>query len=691
MLLARTLPRSVFLLLAILLVLVFLPVDRVFAEEVAPETKGEVIEALEPEGSEGSSGSGSDDDEDGEPPATADDGEATSESDREASDEAVQDTDEASGESIEDGDDESGEATSDTDAGEETEEAPAEPLRERSEPTEAPFPFTGLGFAGNGGEAPEIFWRAMSPDGEWSDWHREEVLDPDDGPDPGSSEQAKSESRSQRWFTDAVWVGEATHLQVEVVGGTLSDVDVTVIDSAGLSETLLQRMSRGVRSLGTSGGSVEAAPSQPTIVSRSQWGANEDWESGSISYAKPKFAVVHHTVSSNDYSPSESPQQVRNIYYWHTQGLGWYDVGYNFLIDKYGTIYEGRRGGIDRGVIGAHAAGWNSGSFGVALMGNHNTLQPSTSSLTSLTKLIAWKFAIHDIDPSAAARVTHNSQSIPTIVGHRNIRGSYTPNPSTTTDCPGQLLYQMLDAIRHGVENSGIFVSVENGWIPVVGDWNGDGRDTVGWYRDGRWRLVNANSSSASVIRVSYGRTGDLPVVGDWNGDGRTTLGIVRDSTWHLKNSLSSGASDISFSYGRVSHGDIPLAGNWNGDGRDTPGVVRDGIWHLKNSFSSGASDLAFNYGRVRHGDIPLVGDWNGDGRDTIAILREGEWHLRHSLSSGPGETVFTYGRVSHGDIPIVGDWNRNGKQTVGVVRGSTWYLRNHLRGGAADITFQMQ
>lgn len=690
--------RVLVALVAALLLLSLLPVDRVFADEIAPEVKGETLGSLEAESSTEDSAGPSGSDEASAPTegsATTDEDEPSAGESPDSGSDAPQEAPSKSSEDEAERRDDSG---NDSPAeGDEPVEGPGDaeaedaevlsPVRERSEPTEAPFPFTGLGFSGPGTDAPEVYWRALGPDGVWSDWHREEALDLEDGPDPGTLEETRAEDRERRWFTDAVWVGEATHLQVEVVGAALSDIDVTVMDSAGLSESLWERISRRARSL-TTAEPVQASPSQPQIVTRQQWGANRSYESGSISYAQPKFGVVHHTVSSNSYSRDEAPQQVRNIYYWHAVGLGWYDMGYNFLIDKYGTIYEGRRGGIDRGVVGAHAGGWNTGSFGVALMGNHNTLQPSTASLSSLSSLIAWKFSIHDIDPARNATVRHNGQTIPTLVGHRNLRGSYTANPSTTTDCPGQLLYQRMSDIRRSVETAGASISIETGWEPVIGDWNGDGRDTVGWYRDGRWRLATSNSSNASVIRVSYGRAGDVPVVGDWNGDGRTTLGVVRDGTWHLKNSLTGGASDIRFGYGRVSHGDIPLAGDWNGDGRDTPVVIRDGVWHVKFSQSSGASDLAFNYGRVRHGDIPVVGDWNGDGRDKIGILRDGEWHLRHSLSSGPGETVFTYGRVAHGDLPIVGDWNRSGRQTVGVVRESTWYLRNQLRGGAADIVF---
>jgi hypothetical protein len=623
--------RSLVVVLVMALTLAILPVDRVVAQEIAPETVGGVLDALVPE----------------EAPTATD-----------------------------------GDGSSDV-------EAPGvEPEVERSEVTAAPFPFTGLGFSGPG-EAPTVRWRAVDGDGDWSQWQGIEAIDPDDGPDPGTAEAIAAVDLDRRWVSDAIWVGEATHLQVEVEGATLDAFDVTVMDSAGLSESVFQRVSRHVISRGTPA-PAEASVSRPGIRSRADWGVDESaaWKSGSPTYAAPKFSVLHHTATTNDYSAAQAPQQIRNMYYWHVNGNKWSDIGYNFVIDKYGTIWEGRRGGIDRGVVGAHAGAWNTGSFGVAIMGNNNTMAPTSQSTTALTDLLSWKFDIHDIDPSASARTSANGQSIPTLVGHRNIRGSYTANPSTTTDCPGQYLYSRMGAVRESVSRSVTTSSAgDGGWTPVAGDWNADGRTTTGWFRDGTWRLRNYNSKGP-VSEFRYGlRAGDLPVVGDWNGNGQTTVGIVRDGRWHLRNSNSAGYADISFSYGKGAV-DHPMVGDWNGNGRDTPGIVRDGEWHLRNSLSGGSGQISFTYGRITRGDLPVVGDWNASGRETPGILRDGEWHLRNSLSGGSGQIVFTYGRVTRGDVPIAGDWSRNGQTTFGVTRGGVWYLRNALSGGPAHLTF---
>lgn len=618
--------RALALVLAMAMAMVVLPVDQVLAQEVAPETRGEQLGDLVVEGG-----------------ADAADG-----------DQAVS--------------------------------VSAAPI-ERSEVTAAPFPFTGLGFSGVG-EAPIVRWRAVKGDGEWSPWETIEAVDPDDGPDPGTDEAAAAVDLDRRWVSDAIWVGEATHLQVESEDAALAEVDVTVMDSAGLSETLFRRIGRHAASLGTPA-PAEASSFGPRVKSRADWGVDESaaWKSGSPSYATPKFSVLHHTATTNDYTQAQAPQQIRNMYYWHVNGNKWSDIGYNFIIDKYGSIWEGRRGGIDRGVVGAHAGAWNTGSFGVAIMGNNNTMTPTSRSTEALTDLLSWKFDIHHINPSTSTRTQANGQSIPTLVGHRNVRGSYTANPTTTTDCPGQRLYTQMGGIRSDV-SAGVSKFAGAPWTPVTGDWNGDGRTTVGWFRDGMWRLRNANSAGTASLEFRYGSLpGDLPIVGDWNGNGQTTIGIVRDGRWHLRNANSTGYANISFNYGRGAI-DHPMAGDWNGDGRDTPAIVRDGEWHLRNSSSGGPGQIVFTYGRITRGDLPVVGDWNRRGKDLPGILRDGEWHLRNRHSSGPADHMFVYGRVTRGDRPVVGDWSRNGQTSGGVVRDGVWHLRNPLSAGPASLSF---
>jgi hypothetical protein len=555
-----------------------------------------------------------------------------------------------------------------------------------SEVTEAEFPFTAVGLRGTG--SPEVWLRYANADGTWSGWEFVEPLEEVDGPDVGTPEHA-GEFRNavdDAWSSDAIWVGEATHLQVRVADGDLDELEVHTIDTMGLSETRWQRMSRRVRSLGTT---PAEASSYPGLVTRAQWGADESWMTWPPRYATVTFGVLHHTVNSNEYSEEQAPAIVRSIYHWHAVGQGWGDIGYNLLVDRFGTVYEGRTGGVHLGVVGAHARDWNTGSFGVAIIGNFDVAPAPAAAVDAATDVIAWKYRIHGLDADPAAEVWHNSQSIPTLVGHRDVG---------QTACPGAYLYPRMGELRDAVAARASSASPPtntspgvdtNGWTPVVGDWTGNGQTTIGWFRDGRWRLRDDNSGGPTHLDFVFGRAGDRPVVGDWNGDGRDTVGVVRNRRWLLRNDNSEGPAAHRFYYGIGS--DWPLVGDWNGDGRDTVGIVRDREWHLRNSLSGGPGELRFVYGRTTRGDIPMTGDWNGDGRDTIGIVRDAEWHLRNSLSGGVGEIQFVYGAVSRGDLPHTGDWNADGRTTIGVVRHAGWQLRSSNTSGPADLSFTYQ
>ncbi len=207
---------------------------------------------------------------------------------------------------------------------------------------------------------------------------------------------------------------------------------------------------------------------------------------------------------------------------------------------------------------------------------------------------------------------------------------------------------------------------------------------TPGVYANGVAYLRNSNSAGFTDLAFAYGTTGDVPISGDWNGDGVDTLGIYRAGVFYLRNSNSTGPADIQFAFG-IS-GDIPIAGDWDGDGIDTIGLVRGTTVFLRNSNSFGSPDVTFTYGAA--GDLYLAGDWNGDGFDSIGIFRpsDGNFYLRNSNSTGPADTFFFFGQV--GDKPIAGDWNADGVDTIGVFRENQWLLRNSNTTGVADIAF---
>lgn len=312
-----------------------------------------------------------------------------------------------------------------------SEDGVAEGVVHRSEPTAAPIRFSMIGVELPDG-VDEITVRTKGPEGEWSGWEVLERLSVEDGPDPDTPEAETDRSAA---FTEPLWVGDATSFQVEIAAGDATTADdlrvrATVIDGLGLSGEGEQRTVR------VTGSIAEAAGSRPSVVSRAGWGANESWvrKSPSISTSVTR-AVVHHTghaASSvaNSYSRAEAPALIRSFQRYHTQTLGWSDIGYNLLIDRFGTVYEGRAGGLDRGVIGAHASGYNANSFGVSVIGNFTSQDASSAAYESLANVIAWKSAIHRMDPLGTSARTYKGNRLRAVHGHRDVG---------QTSCPGRI------------------------------------------------------------------------------------------------------------------------------------------------------------------------------------------------------------------------------------------------------------
>jgi hypothetical protein len=206
------------------------------------------------------------------------------------------------------------------------------------------------------------------------------------------------------------------------------------------------------------------------------------------------------------------------------------------------------------------------------------------------------------------------------------------------------------------------------GWMPVVGDWNGDGVDTIGLYNPSSsfFFLRNSNSSAPADLVFSYGPAGAgwIPIAGDWNGDGTDTIGLYNPATsaFFLRNSNTSGPADLVFGYGPSGAGWIPIAGDWNGDGTDTIGLYNPATstFFLSNSNSSAPANLVFSYGPAGAGWKPLARDWNGDGTDTIGLYNPttSVFFLRNTNSSAPADLVFSYGPAGAGWAPIAGDWD---------------------------------
>jgi hypothetical protein len=210
--------------------------------------------------------------------------------------------------------------------------------------------------------------------------------------------------------------------------------------------------------------------------------------------------------------------------------------------------------------------------------------------------------------------------------------------------------------------------------------------DTTGVFRpsNGLLYLKNTNDTGFADVEINYGIGGDYPVVGDWDGDGKVTIGVYRNGLFYLRNQNTIGFADMVFAFGAP--GDQPVAGDWDGDGVDTIGVYRNGTFFLRDSNSAGAPDAIFGLGIP--GDVGIAGDWDGDDLDSTGVFRpsNGLLYLKHKNETGFADIEINYG--IGGDQPVTGDWNNDGIDTIGVYRNGTFMLRNSNTIGFADIVF---
>ena len=193
--------------------------------------------------------------------------------------------------------------------------------------------------------------------------------------------------------------------------------------------------------------------------------------------------------------------------------------------------------------------------------------------------------------------------------------------------------------------------------------------DTVGLYDpvSSQFSLRYENRAGSADAVFPYGppNAGWLPVVGDWDGDGDDTVAVYDpvNARVHLRNSNDAGTADLIFPYGPPNAGWLPVSGDWDGDGADTVGLF-DPVrarFHLRNSNTAGSADLIFEYGLPNAGWQPIAGDWDGDGNDTIG-LRSPElsrFHLRNSNTEGFADITFDFGTPGAAFVPLGGFWER--------------------------------
>ena len=296
----------------------------------------------------------------------------------------------------------------------------------------AVFDLVGLHWQGSG----DVFFRTRSAAGRWTAW-RNAQPEPLDVPDAGTSEA----SSAREWrLGNPYWVGPSTDIQYRL-RGRVARLRAHFVRSAAKAVP--------VRTL--------SIASSPPLVTRAAWGANEAIRRAGPTYADTlRFAVVHHTAGATSYTAAQSPAIVRAIQTYHVKGNGWNDLGYNFLVDRYGQVFEGRYGGVERNVVGAHAEGFNTGSVGIALLGTYENNQPTERALDAIAALVAWRLDVGHVDPlSRLSWISGGNARFPsgTPVPLAAVSGHRDTGP---TACPGLALYRQLSTIARKAAEIGL-------------------------------------------------------------------------------------------------------------------------------------------------------------------------------------------------------------------------------------------
>ncbi|MGB2923132.1 MAG: N-acetylmuramoyl-L-alanine amidase [Mycobacterium sp.] len=299
--------------------------------------------------------------------------------------------------------------------------------------------------------------RAEKADGSWGPWYEAEQLGGVGADLPGPR------------GTEAVFVGRTTTVQIAVTRP--ADAPATAPAAPGEDDrpplgyvpaNVEQPFGQNLNAVLISPPETPAdllplpnaatPPGQPpNIINRTQWGADEAMRCGDPRYdSRLQAGVVHHTAGSNDYLPGDSAGIVRSIYEYHTRTLGWCDIAYNAMVDKYGQVFEGRAGGMTRPVEGAHTGGFNHNTWGVAMLGNFEVVPPTPIQLRTTARLLGWVLGQAGVDPLGAVVLPSEggaftkfpfgaSPTLPAIFTHRDVGN---------TECPGNAAYALMGQVR---------------------------------------------------------------------------------------------------------------------------------------------------------------------------------------------------------------------------------------------------
>src|ERR1035437_8559867 len=387
-------------------------------------------------------------------------------------------------------------------------------------------------------------------------------------------------------------------------------------------------------------GGASAATAKPTIYTRA-WTADESLMQWDPSYGKISVGFVHHTDTSNDYTPDQVPGIIRGIYAYHAQTLGWGDIGYNFLVDRFGRIWEGRYGGMDKPVIGGQVYNYNQVSTGVAAIGTFTSAAVPQAMTDALKKLRAWSVSLAAIPATGASPIqAPNGVNIQRISGHRDVGG---------TTCPGDSMYARLPEIRAGAAAimaaapaAPVRPPVANG-VPTVfspGDFTGDGKaDILAETITGGLYLYHGNgrgvfTGGSSKIGSGWNVFARVFSPGDFTGDGKADI-LAETSTGGLylyhgngRGGFAGGPSKIGSGWNVFARVFSP--GDFTGDGKaDILAATSTGGLYLyhgngRGGFAGGPSKIGSGWNVFARVFSP--GDFTGDGKaDILAETSTGD------------------------------------------------------------------
>jgi hypothetical protein len=342
------------------------------------------------------------------------------------------------------------------------------------------FDLIGLGWR-RGGRA-EAQVRTRRHGGSWSRWtHLHEAGD--HGPDAGSAAAG----------TDPAWTGAADQFQLRLKGHPRG-LHARFVRSGPAARAARSRMP-------LAHASRRQIPGAPVMFTRAQWGGDTVVPRAAPTYGQVQLAFVHHTVNTNDYGPEDSAAIVLGIAKYHRDYNGWNDIGYNFLVDQYGQIFEGRAGGIDLAIVGAQAQGFNSVSTGVACIGTYTSVAQTEAGMEALARIIGWKLSLHGIPVSGAVTVTSaggetNKFRSGAAVTFQRISGHRDGN---ATSCPGTVLYSQLADLRvrsarYATAGAGVTVRAASTTL----------RGTAMATLSGVLRFADGSSPSGAPVEILY-------------------------------------------------------------------------------------------------------------------------------------------------------------------------------------------